>query len=54
MRGIMYSTGFKRRKNLNMLIFYFVGMVLVILSGHPELESKLAAVRDYRLRYGID
>ena len=24
------------------------------LSGHPELESKLAAVRDYRLRYGID
>ncbi len=24
------------------------------LSGHPELESKLAAVRDYRARYGID
>ena len=24
------------------------------LSGHPELESNLAAVRDYRLRYGID
>jgi orotate phosphoribosyltransferase len=24
------------------------------LSGHPELESKLAAVRDYRLRYGIE
>ena len=37
MRGIMYSTGFKRRKNLNMLIFYFVGMVLVILlSGHLD------------------
>jgi len=24
------------------------------LSGHPELESKLAGVRDYRARYGID
>jgi orotate phosphoribosyltransferase len=24
------------------------------LSGHPELECKLAAVRDYRARYGID
>ncbi|MDP2132829.1 MAG: orotate phosphoribosyltransferase [Sulfuritalea sp.] len=24
------------------------------LPGHPELESKLAAVRAYRLRYGID
>ena len=24
------------------------------LSGHPELENKLAAVRDYRVRYGID
>jgi orotate phosphoribosyltransferase len=24
------------------------------LSGHPELDSKLAAVRDYRVRYGID
>ena len=24
------------------------------LSGHPELESKLAAVRAYRMRYGID
>ena len=24
------------------------------LSGHPELESKLAAVRAYRARYGID
>jgi orotate phosphoribosyltransferase len=24
------------------------------LSGHPELESKLAAVRAYRLRYGIE
>ncbi|KAF0163766.1 MAG: orotate phosphoribosyltransferase [Rhodocyclaceae bacterium] len=24
------------------------------LSGHPELENKLAAVRDYRARYGID
>jgi orotate phosphoribosyltransferase len=24
------------------------------LSGHPELESKLAAVRAYRLRYGLE
>jgi len=24
------------------------------LSGEPELENKLAAVRDYRARYGID
>ena len=24
------------------------------LSGHPELENKLAAVRDYRARYGVD
>jgi orotate phosphoribosyltransferase len=24
------------------------------LSGHPELDSNLAAVRDYRVRYGID
>ena len=24
------------------------------LSGHPELEHKLAAVREYRARYGID
>jgi orotate phosphoribosyltransferase len=24
------------------------------LSGHPELENKLAAVRAYRARYGID
>ena len=31
LRGIMYSTGFKRRKNLNMLIFFFVGMVFTIL-----------------------
>ena len=24
------------------------------LSGHPELENKLAAVREYRVRYGVD
>jgi orotate phosphoribosyltransferase len=24
------------------------------LSGHPELEPKLAAVREYRVRYGVD
>lgn len=30
LRGIMYSTGFKRRKNLNMLIFFFVGMFITI------------------------
>jgi orotate phosphoribosyltransferase len=24
------------------------------LSGHPELENKLAAVRAYRVRYGVD
>jgi orotate phosphoribosyltransferase len=24
------------------------------LSGHPDLENKLAAVRAYRVRYGID
>lgn len=31
LRGIMYSTGFKRRKNLNMLIFFFTGMVTTVL-----------------------
>jgi len=24
------------------------------LSGHPELENNLAAVREYRVRYGVD
>ena len=28
--------------------------LIAYLSGHPELESKLAAVRAYRARYGID
>lgn len=38
LRGIMYSTGFKRRKNLNMLIFFFVGIVLLILlSGNLDV-----------------
>jgi energy-converting hydrogenase Eha subunit C len=37
LRGIMYSTGFKRRKNLNMLIFFFIGMVITItFSGHLD------------------
>ena len=31
LRGIMYSTGFKRRKNINMLIFFFIGMIVTIL-----------------------
>ncbi|MDB5227276.1 MAG: hypothetical protein JWN78_1469 [Bacteroidota bacterium] len=31
LRGIMYSTGFKRRKNINMLIFFFIGMVTTVL-----------------------
>ena len=37
LRGIMYSTGFKRRKNLNMLIFFFIGMVMTVtFSGHLD------------------
>jgi hypothetical protein len=37
LRGIMYSTGFKRRKNLNMLIFLFTGLVVTItLSGNLD------------------
>lgn len=37
LRGIMYSTGFKRRKNLNMLIFFFVGMITtIIFSGNLD------------------
>lgn len=31
LRGIMYSTGFKRRKNMNMMSFFFTGIVLTIL-----------------------
>ena len=31
LRGIMYSTGFKRRKNVNMLVFFFLALVLTIL-----------------------
>jgi len=34
MRGILYSVAFKRRKNLNMLIFLFIGIaVTTLLSG---------------------
>ena len=37
LRGIMYSTGFKRRKNLNMLIFLFIGLVATIMfSGNLD------------------
>ena len=28
--------------------------LVAYLSGHPELENKLSAVRAYRVRYGID
>jgi orotate phosphoribosyltransferase len=28
--------------------------LIAYLSGHPELENKLAAVREYRVRYGVD
>ncbi len=37
LRGIMYSTSFKRRKNLNMLIFFFVGVVVsIVISGNMD------------------
>lgn len=37
LNGIMYSTGFKRRKNLYLLIFYFIGMGLTVtLSGNYD------------------
>lgn len=39
LRGIMYSTGFKRRKNLNMLIFFFVGIVLTIIFSGDQNET---------------
>jgi len=30
LRGIMYSTGFKRRKNINMLVFSFIGLTITV------------------------
>ncbi|MEN9447644.1 MAG: hypothetical protein RJA25_934 [Bacteroidota bacterium] len=34
MQGILYSTGFKRKRNIKMLIFLFLGLLLIIiLSG---------------------
>ena len=32
LRGILYSTGFKRRKNLNMLIFFFISITVTIVT----------------------
>jgi hypothetical protein len=42
LRGIMYSTGFKRRKNVNMLIFFFIGMVITILFSNDADETVLS------------
>ncbi len=43
MRGIMYSTGFKRRKNVNMLVFFFVGIFVTILFCH-NLDDTLLSI----------
>lgn len=42
MRGIMYSTGFKRRKNINMLVFFFLGLLVTILFSNNLDETLLS------------
>ncbi len=42
LRGIMYSTGFKRRKNVNMLIFFFIGTTITIVSSSNLDETTLS------------
>jgi hypothetical protein len=44
MRGIMYSTGFKRRKNINMLVFLFIGLLVTLLFSGNLDESALSAL----------
>lgn len=34
LRGILYSTGFKRRKNLKMLVLLFIGLVVIVFFNH--------------------
>ena len=44
------------QQNYGIPVISIAGLTDLIdyLAGHPELESKLAAVRAYRVRYGID
>ena len=42
MRGILFSVGFKRRKNVNMLVFFLLGMATVILGSGSLGVSILA------------
>jgi hypothetical protein len=42
LRGIMYSTGFKRRKNVNMLVFLFVGLIVTIILSRDLDETTLS------------
>jgi hypothetical protein len=42
LRGIMYSTGFKRRKNVNMLVFFFIGITLTVLFCNKLDEAVLS------------
>ncbi|MFN8283030.1 MAG: DUF6427 family protein [Chitinophagales bacterium] len=42
LRGIMFSTGFKRRKNVNMLILFFIGLVITLTFARNADESILS------------
>jgi len=42
LRGIMYSVGFKRRKNLIMLIFLFLGLIATVLFSGNLDETTLS------------
>lgn len=44
MSGIMYSTGFTRRKNVNMIVFYFVGIFITILFANNLDETVLSLI----------
>ena len=43
MRGILYSTGVKRKKNIRILIFLFIGMLLVITLS-PSLDNSILSL----------
>lgn len=43
LRGILFSVGFKRRKNVNMTIWFFLGMVAVVL-GNARLGMPVLAL----------
>ncbi len=43
MRGILYSTGVKRKKNIRILIFLFIGMLLVITLS-PSTDNAILSL----------